>query len=77
MENVDLPMNFDARTKWPNCIHQVRNQMKCGSCWAFGAAEAFSDRMCIASKEGLNEVFSPESLLECDKSDFGCNGGEL
>jgi hypothetical protein len=25
----------------------------------------------------VNEVFSPENLVECDKSDYGCDGGEL
>jgi len=23
---INLPDNFDARTKWPSCIHPVRDQ---------------------------------------------------
>lgn len=43
----DLPQNFDARTNWPNCptIQEIRDQGSCGSCWAFGAVEAMSDRV--------------------------------
>jgi cathepsin B len=75
--NADIPKEFDSRLQWKDCIHPIRNQEKCGSCWAFAASEAFSDRLCIASKSELNLIFSPESLVECDKSDFGCQGGQL
>jgi hypothetical protein len=54
-----LPTSFDARTKWPDCIHAIRNQEQCGSCWAFSTSEALSDRFCIASNGEINEVFSP------------------
>ncbi|CAN8001237.1 unnamed protein product, partial [Ixodes hexagonus] len=48
----DLPESFDARVKWSHCnsIHVIRDQSTCGSCWAFGATEAMSDRICIHSK---------------------------
>lgn len=25
--NQNLPINFDSREKWPNCIHSIRNQV--------------------------------------------------
>jgi cathepsin B len=72
-----LPESFDSRTEWPNYIHPIRNQQQCGSCWAFGASEALSDRFAIASKGAINVVLSPEDLVECDNTDYGCNGGYL
>lgn len=76
-ENVDLPKAFDAREQWPKCIHEIRDQKQCGSCWAFAASEALSDRFCIASKADVNVVLSPEDMVECDKTNYGCQGGIL
>jgi cathepsin B len=75
--NVEAPTNFDARTQWPSCIHAVRDQGQCGSCWAFGATEALSDRLCIATNGATNVVLSPQNLVSCDSSNYGCNGGYL
>jgi len=73
----DLPDNFLAKEKWPTCIHPVRDQQKCGSCWAFAASEVLGDRFCIKSKEKINVILSPQDLVSCDKDDMGCNGGYL
>jgi C1A family cysteine protease len=76
-EVVTVPQAFDSRTNWAGCVHEVRNQAQCGSCWAFGATEALSDRFCIASSGRTNVVLSPENMVECDRSDMGCQGGWL
>eukprot|EP00762_Andalucia_godoyi_P006591 ANDGO_05002.mRNA.1 Cathepsin B-like CP2 len=72
-----LPATFDARTQWPNCIHPIRDQQQCGSCWAFSASESLSDRFCIASKGSVNVVLSPQYQVSCDTGDMGCQGGQL
>ena len=77
LELMTVPDSFDARTQWPKCIHPVRNQAQCGSCWAFGASEALSDRFCIGSSSKVNVVLSPQDLVSCDPNDFGCEGGYL
>ena len=60
--NLDLesiPDSFDSRTNWPDCpsIGNIRDQGECGSCWAFGAAEAMSDRICIHSNNQIKVLF--------------------
>jgi cathepsin B len=72
-----LPDNFDSATNWPDCIHPIRDQQSCGSCWAFAASEVLSDRTCIATSGNTNVVLSPQDLVSCDKKDLGCNGGYL
>jgi len=75
---VDLPDTFDAREQWPDCatIKEVRDQGSCGSCWAFGAVEAMSDRICIASKGAQNYHISAEDLVACcSECGYGCEGG--
>jgi len=73
-----LPEEFDARQQWPHCptIGEIRDQSDCGSCWAFGAVEAASDRICIQTQGKTNLHLSAEDLLSCCSScGFGCNGG--
>eukprot|EP00124_Ichthyophonus_hoferi_P002920 Ihof_evm7s223 gene=Ihof_evmTU7s223 len=69
-----FPTSFDGREQWGRCIHPVRNQLQCGSCWAFGASEVLSDRFCIAGKD---VILSPQYLVSCDYSNLGCHGGQL
>jgi len=51
----------------------VKNQMQCGSCWAFSATEQVeSDAMRTLNKEW---ILSPEQIVQCDTTCYGCNGG--
>ncbi|XP_061901995.1 phospholipase ABHD3-like [Entelurus aequoreus] len=77
-EGIKLPDSFDARQQWPKCatVKQIRDQGSCGSCWAFGAAEAISDRLCIHSSGEISVEISAEDLLSCcDECGMGCFGG--
>jgi len=78
LEDVsDLPEHFDSREQWPECIHPIRDQGHCGSCWAHAASEVLSDRFCIASNNTINVILSPQDFVSCDWFDHGCNGGIL
>jgi len=87
--SAELPESFDSRENWSQCesLHEVRDQSSCGSCWAFGAVEAMSDRICIESvkrgdKTPLQTRISADDLLSCCVSKlwppsewFGCGNG--
>jgi len=77
-----FPTAFDARTQWASCptVAQIRDQSACGSCWAFGAIEAISDRYCIAlgasNPRYTNLPVSADDMLACcDSCGNGCEGG--
>ncbi|CAA0826866.1 Cysteine proteinases superfamily protein [Striga hermonthica] len=84
-EGLKLPKTFDARVAWPQCrtIGEILGQLclllsaygHCGSCWAFGAVEALSDRFCIHFS--LNISLSVNDLLACCgfMCGDGCDGG--
>ncbi|KAK3750353.1 hypothetical protein QZH41_010270, partial [Actinostola sp. cb2023] len=77
---IEVPDSFDAREQWPHCasIKEIRDQGSCGSCWAFGAVEAMTDRTCIHSQGKVTPHISSEDLLSCcDSCGMGCNGGYL
>lgn len=73
----DLPDSFDPREKWPYCptLNEIRDQGQCGACWAFGAVETMTDRVCIYSNGTKHFHFSAQDLLTCDARNCGCGGG--
>jgi len=76
-QNLAVPDTFDARDQWGAWIHPIRDQAQCGSCWAFGATEAFTDRFTIDSQGAIDVIMSPQDLVSCDTTDYGCGGGYL
>jgi len=76
-KGVVPPATFDSRTNWPNCwtIQQIRDQSACGSCWAFGAVEAISDRYCTFKVNANLSVSAQDMNSCCDSCGDGCGGG--
>jgi len=54
-------------------VTPVKDQGRCGSCWAFSATAAIESYAQLAGK-GL-KVLSAQQINSCDKRDGGCNGG--
>ncbi|UYV64275.1 CTSB, partial [Cordylochernes scorpioides] len=79
-EEVEIPESYDVREAWSQCksVHLIRDQGSCGSCWAHGAVEAISDRICIASKGEVQVEISASDLVSCCPGWWcgrGCKGG--
>lgn len=78
-ESEDIPESFDSREVWPECadiIGLIRDQSRCGSCWAFATVEAASDRICIHSNAERKLLLSAQDLLTCAAAGF-CDGGSV
>jgi len=80
-ESDELLPNVEADTALPskfvwgaNCIHGVRDQANCGSCWAIASADMLADRCCLHTEKDQG-FLSPQELVSCDSVSFGCQGG--
>jgi len=79
VSSVEIPEHFDSETNWPECakvIGDIRDQSNCGCCWAFAAASAASDRLCIATKGKVELPLSANDVCFCASED-GCGGGDI
>lgn len=66
-----MPKSLDWRKK--GAVTPVKDQGKCGCCWAFSA---------VAAMEGITQIktgkiisLSEQELVDCDNQDSGCEGG--
>lgn len=74
--DVSVPSSFDGRVTFKSCEKPVRNQLQCGSCWAFAAAETLTTNLCALGQTDI-PVLSPQDMVSCDMLNHGCNGGNL
>lgn len=66
------PASFDWRAL--NRVTPVKNQLNCGSCWAFAATAVFESQYAIQTNGTLLD-FSEQYFVECQKNSSACNGG--
>jgi C1A family cysteine protease len=73
--DIDAPSTFDWIAKGK--VTPVKNQEQCGSCWAFSATENIESVWLIAKDLTPADFkpLAPQQIVDCDKSDGGCNGG--
>jgi len=87
LDTNTLPASYDMRTVQSECFQNsdpvIRNQGNCGSCWAFAAASAAMNTLCL-SGQGNSEVMasssdrfevSTQDIMACNDGPRGCNGG--
>merc|ERR1712072_1414352 len=79
LTGVQIPESFDSETNWPSCakiIGEIRDQSNCGCCWAFAAASAASDRLCVSTNGEAAVPLSAQDIC-FGASDDGCDGGDI
>jgi len=73
--SVEADTTLPSQLVWGgSCIHDVRDQGNCGSCWAFAAADMLADRCCMHTDKDQG-FLSPQELVSCDPVSHGCQGG--
>jgi C1A family cysteine protease len=60
-----------------NLVNPIKNQLQCGSCWAFSAVAAMETLWAIDG--GLLMGLSEQQLVDCSTpfGNHGCNGGSM
>jgi cathepsin L len=71
-EGVQANSSIDWREE--GVLTPIKNQGKCGSCWAFSAVSTIESYAKIVNKSPLL-VLSPQQVTSCDPTDLGCRGG--
>ncbi|KAE9592140.1 hypothetical protein Lal_00012941 [Lupinus albus] len=75
--NDDLTCYVPSRLDWrkKGAVTAVKDQGRCGSCWAFAT---------VAGIEGINAIatgnlisLSEQQIVSCDKNNRGCKGGQV
>ena len=73
---VTVPDQFDwtNQTRIPNAVTPVKDQRRCGSCYAFAMVGALEKT--YAQIYGTSGPLSPQQLIDCS-SENGCEGGSF
>jgi C1A family cysteine protease len=68
---LNIPINWNIQ----GYVQEVNDQMRCGSCWAFSAAETLAARFAIVNKK-VAPILSPQEMVDCipEPYAYGCDG---
>lgn len=72
--SIETPEEFDWQKQ--HKVSCVKNQGKCGSCWAFSTVAAIESENAIMNNKLIN--LSEQELIDCAKNKYknkGCDGG--
>lgn len=68
-----VPDSWDWREQ--KKVQSIKDQGQCGSCWAFSTAGVVESAWAIAGHD--LPYLAEQELVDCDKADQGCNGGDM
>ncbi|HWQ65429.1 MAG TPA: C1 family peptidase [Methanospirillum sp.] len=71
-----LPSSFSWKSNGGDYTTPIRDQARCGSCWAFAGTavfESFWER--LSQNPNLNPDFSEQYLVSCNRDGDDCGGG--
>jgi len=76
LNNSNLTQSTPSEVDWRQrgAVNPIKNQLSCGSCFAFSAVAAVEGRYAVKTGDLLK--LSEQQVVDCDKrEDNGCNGG--
>jgi len=74
-ENKNLKASY-APIDYSSSFGPARNQLKCGSCWAFATTGAVEGALGLKQGSPFGYL-SPQQLVDCNLNNYGCQGGYL
>ena len=73
---LKIPQRIDWRNfKNDSYVTKVKNQLKCGGCWAFSATETIESMKAIQTGLPPPEL-SVQEVIDCSNDNNGCRGGD-
>ena len=69
-----MPSSVDWAAQ--GALTPIKDQGQCGSCWAFSTTEGVESAVWKATGK-LPAPLSTEQLVDCEKQDDGCDGGDI
>ncbi|PPE02119.1 hypothetical protein GOBAR_DD00849 [Gossypium barbadense] len=73
VQSCDAPSSLDWRNY--GVVTAVKDQGSCGSCWAFSSTGAMEGINALVTGDLIS--LSEQELVDCDTSNYGCEGGYM